>query len=193
MFCIFFLPVSVFIGFLAGGRLSNLGRLDLRWLPLVFAALVVQLLIFPLVTSAPLIPFATQPLHILSYVLLAVWIVANVRILPIALAGIGALCNFLVILANNGLMPSSIHALQSAGLLERAAQLAENGTYANLVRMSAQTHLNFLGDILYLPRWIPFSVAFSIGDLSIMLALGWLIVKGMRTHDEQPRESSPSR
>ncbi len=189
MFFVFVVPISVIIGFLAGGRLSGLAKLQLRWLPLVFLALLIQLLIFPLFTSTALVTFAKQPLHILSYVLLAVWIIANARTLPIALVGLGALCNFSVVLANGGLMPSSIHALRSAGLVDLADQLVESGTYANLVHMSAQTHLNLLGDVLYLPRWIPLSAAFSIGDLLIMLALGWLIVKGMRAHEERARET----
>ena len=180
MFFLLVIPLGLLIGFLLHGRLSGLGKLRLRWLPLVSISLVIQLLIFPLFTSTAILPFAKAPLHILSYVLLAVWIVANVRIIPVALLGLGAICNFSVLIANGGLMPASTHAVQKAGLPYLAEQLMQDGAYANLVQMSSKTHLNFLGDILYLPKWIPFSSAFSIGDLLIWLALIWLIVKGMR-------------
>jgi len=180
MLFFYVLPIGVLIGFLSGGRLSSLEKLRLRWLPLVFVALVIQLLIFPLFTSTAIITFAKSPLHILSYVLLAVWIAANIRVVPIVLLSIGAVCNFSVLIANGGHIPASINAIQRAGLPTLAERLMQDGVYANLVLMSDSSRLNFLGDTLYLPQWIPFSAAFSIGDLLIMLALIWLIVKGMR-------------
>ena len=180
MLFFFIIPIGLLIGFLSGGRLSGLGKLRLRWLPLIFISLLIQLLIFPLLTSTAIVTFGKAPLHILSYVLLAIWIAANVRIVPIILLGVGAICNFSALIANGGFMPASITALQKAGLPYLAERVMEEGVYANLICMSSSTRLNFLGDILYLPEWIPFSAAFSIGDLLIMLALIWLIVKGMR-------------
>ncbi len=190
MLFLIIMPVGLLLGFLLGGRLSGLEKLSLRWLPLVFVALVIQLLIFPLSTRTAIFPFAEAPLHILSYVLLSIWIVANARILPVALLGLGAICNFSVLIANGGLMPASSRALQQAGLDSLANHLMQEGSYANLISMSPSTHLNFLGDILYLPKWIPFSAAFSIGDLLIWLALIWLIVKGMRIYDKQPIQAA---
>ena len=190
MLFFFIIPIGLGIGFLSGGRLSGLGKLQLRWLPLVFIALVTQLLIFPLFTSTAILPFAKVPLHILSYVLLGGWIVANIRMAPVVLLSLGAICNFSVLIANGGFMPSSITALQKAGLLYLAERLAQEGVYANLILMSDSTRLNFLGDVLYLPKWIPFSAAFSIGDLLITLALIWLIVKGMRIDGKRVRKTS---
>jgi len=185
MFFLSVVPIGLLVGYLSGGRLSGLGKLPLRWLPLVLGALVIQLLIFPLFSSDPILPFAGVSLHILSYALLVVWIAANIRILPMSLLGAGAICNFVVVTANGGFMPASIDAVQSAGLSHLAERLTTEGVYANLIRMSSSTRLNFLGDVLYLPRWIPSSAAFSIGDLLIMLALVWLIAKGMRVDAKQ--------
>ena len=180
MLFLFVIPIGVLAGYLSGGRLSGLGQLRLRWLPLVSAALVIQLLIFPLFADTPILPFGQAPLHILSYILLAVWIAVNARIIPVAMLGVGAICNFSALIANGGLMPASATALQNAGLMNAAERLMNDGVYANLILMSSSTRLNFLGDILYLPKWIPLSSAFSIGDLLILVALIWLIVKGMR-------------
>lgn len=189
---LFFLviPVGLLIGFLFGGRLSNLERLPLRWLPLVFISLLIQVLIFPLFTNAAILPFAEVPLHVLSYILLVIWIVANIRIVPIVLLGLGAACNFLVLIANGGLMPASTNAVLKSGLPFLAERLTQDGAYANLILMSESSKLNFLGDILYQPQWIPFSAAFSIGDLLITLALIWLIVKGMRLNEKQPVQAA---
>jgi len=190
MLFFFVIPIGLLIGFLSRGRLSGLGKLQLRWLPLVFIALVIQLLIFPFFTSTAILPFAKAPLHILSYVLLAVWIAANIRMAPVVLLSLGAICNLSVLIANRGLMPASITALQKAGLPYLAERVLQEGVYANLVCMSSSTRLNFLGDILYLPKWIPFSAAFSIGDLLILLALIWLIVKGMRIDGKRVRKAA---
>jgi len=180
MFVLIFVPLGILVGYLSGGRLSGLGKLKLRWLPLVLAALILQLLIFPLFSEYAILPAAVGPLHVLSYGLLALWLIANVRIAPIALLSVGAGCNLSALLANGGLMPASVTALQRAGYAEIAQHLIEDGAYSNLILMSADTRLNALGDVLFVPEWIPLSSAFSIGDTLIMLALGWLIVKGMR-------------
>lgn len=179
MFFLFVVPIGVLIGFAIGGHLSGLGKLPLRWLGLLLPALLIQLLIFPSFTSKAIFPFATAPLHILSYCLLAVWILANIRLLPILVLGLGAFCNFIVLLANGGFMPASVSALQNAGLPFLAERLMHEGVYSNLILMSTSTRLNLLGDLLYVPKWIPFSSAFSIGDLLILLGLIWLVVKGM--------------
>ena len=180
MLFLMIVPIGLLAGYLLGGRMSGFGQLRLRWLPLVFISLGIQLLIFPSFTSTAILSFATAPLHILSYVLLAGWIAMNARTIPVAVLGLGAICNFSVLIANGGLMPASISALRNAGLVSVSDRLINEGAYANLILMSSSTRLNFLGDVLYLPEWIPFSSAFSIGDLLITLALIWLIVKGMR-------------
>jgi hypothetical protein len=87
-------------------------------------------------------------------------------------------------------MPASIAALQQAGLFYPAERLIQDGVFSNLIPMSTHTQLNFLGDFLYLPKWIPLSSAFSIGDLIILLALIWLIVKGMRIDGKRSREAA---
>ncbi|MBU1048674.1 DUF5317 domain-containing protein [Candidatus Bipolaricaulota bacterium] len=190
MFFLYVIPVGLLIGLLARGKIANLGKLPLRWVGLLFPALLIQLLIFPVFTSDALIPFATAPLHILSYALLAVWILANCRLLPIVTLGLGAVCNFAVLAANGGFMPASANALQQAGLSNLAGTLTREGAYSNLALMSADTRLNLLGDLLYVPKWIPLSAAFSIGDLLIALALVWLIVKGMRINEKRPIEAA---
>jgi hypothetical protein len=182
MLSLLILSISVLLGYALGGRLSCLPGLRLRWLPLVYTALMIQLLIFPVLSENALLPWAVEPLHLLSYALLAAWIIRHLDRLPVVLLGAGAAANLAALLINGGRMPASANALQQAGLVEASARLLQDGTYANVVLMSAETRWNVLGDWLFLPAWIPLSTAFSIGDVLIMLALGWLIVKGMRSH-----------
>lgn len=174
--------VGLLIGLLAGGRLSNLPSLRLRWPWLVLVGLVVQLLIFPLFSERPLLPYGTVPLHVLSYVLVFAFLVVNLRVRPLLLIGAGAGLNLLAIALNGGRMPASATALARAGLVGTAEQLTAAGTHGNVLLMSEGTRLNALGDWLYLPQWIPFATAFSVGDVAIMIGIAWLIVRGMRNH-----------
>jgi hypothetical protein len=175
--------IGLVVGLLCGGRLSHLARLRLRWLWLVPLSLVIQLLIFPLFSEAPLLPYATAPLHVLSYALAGLWLIVNLRVIPLVVIGIGALANFLVVAANGGRMPASIAALRAAGWSTTADHLASQGRYGNVVLMGETTRLNWLGDYLYLPSWVPFSTAFSVGDVLVMVGLVWLIARGMLTND----------
>jgi len=174
--------VGVAIGYARGGRIRRLADLSLRAPWLVLAALVVQLLIFPLFSSRPLIPRGTASFHLLSYALLFAWLALNLRLAPIRLIGLGAAANGAVIVANGGYMPASATALERAGIAPMVEHLAADGIYGNVIVMSEATRWNLLGDMLYLPGWIPFSTAFSIGDLAILIGLAWLTVRGMTLH-----------
>jgi len=175
--------IGLAIGFLRGGRLSHLTQLRLRWLWLVLVALVIQLLIFPLFSESPLLPYATAPLHLLSYAVLIVWLSMNLRVLAMIALLLGATSNLVAIAANGGHIPASITALRQAGFENTVDRLLQGDAVANVIRMSSLTRLNALGDWLYLPGWIPFATAFSIGDVLIMVGLVWLIARGMVTND----------
>ena len=177
------LLVGLVIGFLRGGRLSHLTGLRLRWLWIIPVALAIQLMIFPLFSRTPLLPYATVPLHVLSYVLAGVWLIANLREPPLVVMVSGALSNFVTVAVNGGRMPASETALRAAGWSETADLLVSQGDYGNVVLMGETTRLNWLGDYLYLPEWVPFAVAFSIGDVLIMVGLAWLIARGMVASD----------
>jgi len=177
------LLIGLAVGRLRGGRLSLFAQLRLRWLWLVPIALVIQLLIFPWLSGRPLLPYATAPLHLVSYALLIVWMLRNLHAVPIRAFLLGAGCNLAAIAANGGFMPASVTALRGAGLEGVVRSLLDRGTVANVILMSDATRLNALGDWLYLPKWLPFSTAFSVGDVVIMIGLAWLAAWGMMAHD----------
>jgi hypothetical protein len=172
--------IGVLIGYLLGGRIARLVTVPLKNPWILFLALLIQFLIFPLFTERPLIPYGTAYLHGLSYFLVLVWLLRNLRIRPLWVLVGGALLNAAAILSNGGYMPASADALSRAGLVTTAERLLAEGTYGNVIRMGAGTHLNALGDRIALPDWIPFATALSIGDLMIMIGLAWLIARGMK-------------
>src|SRR5512136_687109 len=103
---------AVVLGFIFGcalrGRLSRLASLNLRGLWLVLLALAIQLLIFPLFTSEPVIPYGTAILHGVSLGLVFLWLGLNLRTRPLLMVGSGATLNLVVMLANGGFIPASV-------------------------------------------------------------------------------------
>jgi hypothetical protein len=183
MFLIVAILIGVVLGYAFGGRLSHLAALRFRHWWLILLSLAIQLSIFPLIGTRPLLPYATVPLHYLSYALIFAFLVINYRAFPLLVIGFGAVLNLLAIGVNGGYMPSSITALSRAGAKKMVAHLMEADTYGNVIRMSEQTRLNVLGDLLYLPKGFPLATAFSVGDLIIAFGLLWLVVWGMRRRD----------
>ncbi len=180
MILLWALVPGVIAGWVRGGRLRNIESCGLRGGYLVAAALGIQLLIFPLGSGGPLVPWGTEGLHLTSYALAASFLWVNRRHWPLLVMGLGLLANVLVIAANGGLMPADVEALQRAGAHRAAQALTEDGQTANIVLMSEHTRLNVLGDWLYLPERMPLATAFSLGDVTIALGLFLFIPYAMR-------------
>jgi len=185
LFLLWALILGLLIGFLRRGNLGNLARIELKGVWLILAALVIQILIFPLGSSAPLVQIWTEALHMLSYAFLLAFIVLNHRHLGLLIMGAGLVSNILVISVNGGYMPASTSALRNAGMENVAQFLEQNLRHGNTVLMSAHTNLNFLGDLFSVPASVPFATAFSIGDL--LLALGIIVFLAMEMPAHRPQ------
>lgn len=186
MILLWALVIGLVIGFLRRGNLENLSRIKLNSVWLIFAALVVQVLIFPLGKNGPIVHSGTAVLHLLSYVFLTAFFVLNRRRIGILIMGIGLLLNILVIAANGGYMPASAAALRHAGMEKTATALEQGLRHGNTVLMNASTRLNILGDLFSVPATVPFATAFSIGDL--LLALGIIVFLGMEMPASRPQD-----
>ena len=174
--------IGILLGVAMGGRISSLPSLRLRGIWLVLLALIAQFVIFvPVFSERPLLTTGAAVFHIASYVLILGFLVWNRRVRPLIALGLGAVCNFLAIAANGGLMPASATALRSAGLGRAADRLLADGSLGNVVLMGETTRFDALGDWLYLPDTVPFATAFSVGDVLIMIGLIWLIAWGMKS------------
>jgi hypothetical protein len=152
-----------------GGSLAHFASLPLRWVPLAFAALVVQLLIFTPFRAISLFPGATVPLYLLSMALLVVWVAANWRIPGMAIMALGLLLNFAAIVANGGHMPVAPEQARYAGLIDRYTTDALP-VRNNSIATAEGVRLWLLTDILALPAGVPLANVYSIGD--VLLAIG---------------------
>ena len=149
----------------AGGRLSALEGVRLRWVWLVALAFAIQVVI---VTLAPEGDNALhRVVHVLTYGLAGACILRNLDLRFVWVVALGGLLNFVAIAANGGVMPASRGALQAAGLD------VESGSFANSDFVQ-NAHVWFLGDVFAIPAGWPGANVFSVGDA--LMLLGVLLV-----------------
>lgn len=144
----------------AGGSLRRLGELEFRGVPVLLAALLVQIIIISIVPEGN--EGVKQAVHIGSYLLVFGFLAANLRVPGVWLIAVGAFLNFVVIAINHGVMPADPGALRRAGL-ER-----HEGDFQNS-REVEDPRLAPLGDYFALPESWPVSNVFSVGDVLIVL------------------------
>jgi hypothetical protein len=159
------LVIGLALAPLLGGRLSKLGELRLRWVPLFYVAIALQIVAFPMSQ----LPWRTPDrvaivLWLVSYGLFAVGCAVNLRIPGIPLISAGMCSNVFAIVANGGHMPALPSALRAAGLNFAQSRNSE--------RVSAP-HLSWLVDRWGAPEWVPLANVFSVGD--VLIAIGGFV------------------
>jgi uncharacterized protein DUF5317 len=153
--------IGLVVGLARGGSIATLGRARLRFVPLVFAGLVLQMV--ALFGSRPL----AVSLTLAASAAVLAFAAANLRITGMVLIAVGAAMNLAVVLANGG-MPVSRDALGRAGLEDPFI----SGRSPVVHRPAGDdTRLRFLGDVIPLP---PVTHVFSPGD--VVLWAGLLLV-----------------
>jgi hypothetical protein len=144
--------------------LQALADVRLAWLPLLLAALLVQILITTTLTAAPDAVLAVA--HVGTYVA-AAWVLwVNRRIAGIPLIALGTALNVLPIVVNRGTLPAAASAEKAAGIHPTSA-FVNSGVLAH-------PHLAFLGDTMSSPSFLPMRNVVSPGDLVILVGLAVL-------------------
>ncbi|HUP99436.1 MAG TPA: DUF5317 family protein, partial [Aeromicrobium sp.] len=90
---------------------------------------------------------------------------------------LGALANFIVIIANGGQMPASPDAFATLN----GVAAVPTTDFSNSVLAGPGTAFPFLGDNFVLPRPVPLANVFSIGDVLIGMGGAWFIVAAMHS------------
>ncbi len=163
------MSVILLVGYLTGGRLGNLANLEIQWPWLALIGLALQFVTGP-GTSVPLVCLY------LSFALLIVFTIKNIRVFGFAVILAGVLCNLLVIGANGG-MPVSKAALRGSDQGRFLGDL-ENNPYPKHHLATDDDLLRFLGDVIPLPE--PIAQAISIGDILTYGGVGLVVVGAMR-------------
>jgi hypothetical protein len=150
---------------LLGGDLRRLADLRLRAIPLLYLALALQLVAFPILATPWHLPDrASVGLWLASYACLAAAAAVNFRRPGIPLVAAGLVANLAAILANGGHMPVLPEAMRAAG---RSYDVHFNSAAV------AAPHLAWLVDRWAAPDWIPHANVFSVGD--VLIALGGVL------------------
>src|SRR5665213_1964708 len=149
---------------LFGGQLRALAHVRIQAFWLIGGALALQVLAISVVPTWPRAVLVSA--HLVSYLMAGwfVWLSRRVSGLPIVALG-GAL-NAVTIAVNGGTLPASRSALATAGIHPVAGDFNNSGVLAH-------PHLAWLGDVIPVPASVPMANVFSIGDLLILVGLGY--------------------
>jgi len=175
VFVLIAVPVGIVIGLLIGGRLERLSQIRFEWAWLAVLGLVLQVVLFSTSIGASLGNGVGEALYVAStgMVLVAVW--RNLAVPGLALVALGAISNLVVIVANDGVMPTTVGALTAAGL-------SVEDSFSNSAVVENPV-LAPLTDIFAIPAGLPFANVFSVGDVLIALGIVVTIAIGMRRGD----------
>ena len=196
-FLILAIIVSLCVGVVSGGTISNLSRIRLRFVPFVVLALFVQVLIFsPILGYEPIVHRIGPYIHIATLVVSAGVMLMNRHIPGMKLIFAGAALNLLVIAANGGFMPISESALRIAGMEEamlhhQSQHGDENYILANSRLSEGEARLLFLGDSIPVPEELPLSTIVSIGDVILAFGASIAIVTCMRIREAPEEDEAP--
>lgn len=163
------------ISMLRGGRLINLGDIELSAWWLLFIALGLQL-------GTQWLPeedwadTAGLVMILGSFVLLMVLVLANRKKPGMWIAGLGVLMNFIVIAANGG-MPVLAEAAEVASGFE-VSNPDLSGSYKHIL-LEEGSRLTFLADVIPL-RLAGIGEVISLGDIFLALGLGAFLEHELR-------------
>ncbi len=165
--------LALLVGFLLGGRLANLSRIQLRWTGIAIVAFALQLVAGP----GTALPLACL---FLSFALLVAFAIRNLSVAGFWLILVGVALNFTVIGLNGG-MPVGQLALEVSGPTGALHGLERNPPPTHHLERSDDVAV-ILGDVIALPQ--PVGLAISVGDILTYAGLGVVIVAGMLSAED---------
>ncbi len=167
--------LSLAIAVLRGGRLSNLGDIELKawWLLIVGFLLQAATGFLPDASWSEGLALA---MVLSSFVLLMVLVILNRTKPGMWLAGIGVLMNFTVIALNGGMPVLAGAAEVASGFTVSVPDFS--GSFKHVV-LDESSRLTFFADVIPL-RIAEIGQVISLGDVFLAVGLGWFLEHELR-------------
>ena len=167
--------LGLIVGLLLGGRLGNLADVRLRYLPLLFLAVIVRFgTETALAAGIDTAESLRVPLFVGAYGLLLVGLWKNRQHPGLSLAFVGIMGNALAITANGGFMPIWEPSLLAAGFGRDEVRSVFHTVLGPDLDAGFLLRAGPLGDVIPIPFPLVRNVA-SIGDLFLSAGLGFFL------------------
>lgn len=166
--------LSVVIGYIRKGRLSNFENITIRYWYFIIISQILQIIVISL--NGSVIHIKEDIFywgHILSYIILLIPLIANVRLLSIGILGIGTLLNFIPIALNKGKMPVYLPEGINA-TFDKGHILSDSTTRAYI-----------LSDIIPILKPYPLPKIISIGDIFLLIGAFLFVQYGMLNREKK--------
>jgi len=178
--------IGVVAGLLAGGRLSNLLSVQLRFGILILAALLLRVATQWLIDQGvDIVDQLRLPLFAFSFGLLVVTLWLNRSQPGLLLAMVGVAANGLAVVLNAGYMPVYLPAMEVAGLTEADLSPSFHVALPDELGVDFLLAGGPLGDIL--PIVIPFLTnVVSLGDVLLAAGVAWFLFSSIARGSSDP-------
>jgi hypothetical protein len=161
--------LSLIVGFIRGGSLKGLQRLNFKYGWVFPILLLFQVIIFYVQNDYAWIAKWSGFSFMLVYIVGLLFLWMNRSHAGMKLIVVGVLLNFIVMAVNGGRMPVS---LEAAAVLDPSyVQALQQGLYAKHTMLIDSTKLAFLGDIIPLTNPYPRTQVISIGDILMNIGI----------------------
>jgi hypothetical protein len=177
--------ISIVIAVIVNKGLRGIEHKKVEQFYLILLGFAIQLVIFSQEFSYSKLNFLTPILYIYSLFILLIFMVLNLQYKGIKIAGIGFLSNLAVIVSNDGYMPQDIPKLELVWGQGKVELLKQAGHFNNAISMSPNTHLNFLSDIIAIPKPRFLIGVYSIGDVVITIGITIFIFEFLKFERNQ--------
>ena len=175
--------ISIIVAKFRKGKFRNLEKLDIKACYLLLAAAGIQI-ISSITKKNNLLQDGLIYLHILSYILIIICLLLNIKRNSMKAFLIGVILNFIVIFANGGMMPVSLDGIM--GINDNiSVELPVSGYNIKHQGLSPDTKFVYLADIILIAKPYPFPKILSVGDIFIMIGLFIFIQEAMIIDDKK--------
>ena len=184
------LGLSLLVGKLRGGKIRNLGKLNIKGWYMFIIGFIIEItsILIVATTYGKLAKFIIENffiIHIFVYVLAIAGLMLNIKEKGIWLALIGTFLNLIPILINGGKMPVSVEGLTNSYLYTQL-DLLKSDRILTHVLANEYTRGYYLSDIIPISEPYPFPKVISIGDVLIGISIFLLIQSYMKRRYRKP-------